>query len=162
MPLAAVPALHLQADGSHQIEGIALGDDSRSQQVIEADLTIFEVILEVDVLDARCQFIGDLRQGEVALFLGGQLSQELPKTFGSCRDGLVVPAVDGRAGELRGPIGLRRGRESGEANFKDGFTEAEFRLLVIKLARLYPFYDKESQETECLRLDFLRSILEKF
>ena len=62
---------------AHQLDGVALGDDARLQLVVEAHLAVFDVVLEVDVVDAGRELVGDLRQGEV---VGGD-DAEAPRSI---------------------------------------------------------------------------------
>src|SRR5271168_116421 len=43
------PFLHFQADGPHQLQGIAGFRDAGSEAVVKAQLAIFEAVLEMEV-----------------------------------------------------------------------------------------------------------------
>ena len=47
--------LYFESDGAHQLERVALLNDSRSQTVVEHHLSIFQVVFEVTVGGARCE-----------------------------------------------------------------------------------------------------------
>src|SRR5688572_7935915 len=55
----------VEANRSHQFEGITLLNDTRMQPVVEGHAAIFEVILEVDIHGTRPEGVGNSSQDEI-------------------------------------------------------------------------------------------------
>ena len=51
----ASPGSDGEADRAHQLDGVALLDDSGANPVVEGDLAVLQVILEVDIGGARSE-----------------------------------------------------------------------------------------------------------
>src|SRR5260370_26566385 len=56
---------HLEPDEAHQLDGVALGDDTVAQRVIETHFAALNVILKMHVAQALAQGLADLRQSQV-------------------------------------------------------------------------------------------------
>ena len=56
---------HLEPDEAHQLDGVALGDDTFAQRVIETHFAALDVVLKMHIAQALAQGLPDLRQSQV-------------------------------------------------------------------------------------------------
>src|SRR5665213_2080269 len=56
---------HLQSDGPHQLNAIALRHDALAQLEIEAHSAVFEKVLEVDIVQGACRQVRNIGQCQV-------------------------------------------------------------------------------------------------
>ena len=56
--------LHIEADGAHEVERIAAGDDAGADAVIENQAAAFEAILEMDIGGDGGELVGDAGKGK--------------------------------------------------------------------------------------------------
>ena len=57
--------LHVQPDGAHQLDAVALGDDAGPQLEIELELAVHQFVLEMHVHDAPGVKSGNIGQGQI-------------------------------------------------------------------------------------------------
>src|ERR1700729_3406473 len=57
--------LDFEADKAHQFDAVALGDDSVAELEVELHLAVFDLVLEMDVVEASVSLFADVCKGQV-------------------------------------------------------------------------------------------------